>query len=503
MSLFDAIWISRARPRLDLWLFSKVVVKFGGYEPIAESRLIVPVSRRLRRVTILLLILASLLMFNCWSEKTQIRGFREPPVASFQSGTGSGLIQLVVAAQPTEQNSNRQAPNSNNLVIDLTIVDKIQATTKTAINDEPMRNNQQNYRQSGTKTSKTNAQTTTSTTASPQIQPTIANANKPKLTIETAVFLDHALSSRYASMSQGLADLNKLVLTIMNQVKYMFSYKSLMESIDIKLVLIESFKDSERRNLMSYLPNPEQGDIDLYLANFCQWQKDRLDRAIAREALWWDHAILLSGLDLYKAPQSGSINNVNLNNGPQVNQTGVLGLSWVGGMCKGNYSCTIGEALHLESAFVITHEIGHSLGMMHDGNRNSCDPNKFIMSDKTGAGKVNWSRCSNHYLAEALKRQQLLCLTNQASVSGFTDPMYELTKLKAPGQVYSLNEQCKLAYGNNYSRFISQDAPYNNVCQELWCVSGSWARPVHPALEGSSCDRNQGSTLTCHEGKCV
>lgn len=42
---------------------------------------------------------------------------------------------------------------------------------------------------------------------------------------------------------------------------------------------------------------------------------------------------------------------------------------------------------------------------------------------------------------------------------------------------------------------ITQD-----VCRELWCLSGSWATPAHPALEGSSCG-NRGQK--CFQGTCT
>lgn len=151
-------------------------------------------------------------------------------------------------------------------------------------------------------------------------------------------------------------------------------------------------------------------------------------------------------LDLYKAT-------------PGKNHSGVLGLAWVGGMCKGNYSCTINEASNFESAFVIAHEIGHSLGIMHDGQKNKCDPNSFIMSERTGAGKVHWSKCSNAYLNDSIQKGQLKCLDSEQNNQ--IDSLYDLTKLRAPGQVYTINEQCRLAFGNNYSSFVSQQNPFN------------------------------------------
>lgn len=109
-------------------------------------------------------------------------------------------------------------------------------------------------------------------------------------TIETAVFIDQALENKFSGQSNGLKELNKLVLTIMNQVQNLFSYSSMKVPIRIKLVLVEHLRDGERSGLS--MPNSEKGDIDLYLSNFCNWQHNRLERD---KRLWWDHAILLSG----------------------------------------------------------------------------------------------------------------------------------------------------------------------------------------------------------------
>lgn len=109
-------------------------------------------------------------------------------------------------------------------------------------------------------------------------------------TIETAVFIDQALENKFDGQGNGLVELNKLVLTIMNQVQNLFSYSSMKIPIKIKLVLVEHLRDGERSGLS--IPNAERGDIDLYLSNFCNWQHNRLERD---KRLWWDHAILLSG----------------------------------------------------------------------------------------------------------------------------------------------------------------------------------------------------------------
>lgn len=53
-------------------------------------------------------------------------------------------------------------------------------------------------------------------------------------------------------------------------------------------------------------------------------------------------------------------------------------------MCKPSYSCTLNEGKSFEASFVISHEMGHSLGILHDGRGNNCDGDKFLMSEKTG-----------------------------------------------------------------------------------------------------------------------
>ena len=60
-------------------------------------------------------------------------------------------------------------------------------------------------------------------------------------------------------------------------------------------------------------------------------------------------------------------------------------------MCHPDYSCTINEGNNFESVFVIAHEMGHNLGMNHDGETtegNRCSPDRFLMSPVLGPGKV-------------------------------------------------------------------------------------------------------------------
>lgn len=89
---------------------------------------------------------------------------------------------------------------------------------------------------------------------------------------------------------------------------------------------------------------------------------------------------------------------------------------------------------------------------------------------------------------------------------------------RLPGEQYTPDIQCQLALGSQYKAYHSTKEPFNvssheyerlvinshdthqqDICRELWCLSGSWATPAHPALEGSACGtRGQ----KCFQGTC-
>lgn len=94
-------------------------------------------------------------------------------------------------------------------------------------------------------------------------------------------------------------------------------------------------------------------DIDRYLSNFCNWQRTK-NPVGDREPQHWDHALILTGLDLYVRGKHGKISNQ------------VVGLAPVAGMCTTTSSCTVNEGRHFESVYVVAHEIGHKYNISNN-----------------------------------------------------------------------------------------------------------------------------------------
>lgn len=125
----------------------------------------------------------------------------------------------------------------------------------------------------------------------------------PAIFVETAIFIDRDL---YKHMTVNFPtdterDLVRFVLAMINAVQLIYHDPSLGRPVNFILKRLEILHEDPGN-----LKRPH--DIDRFLSNFCTWQ--RLENPHSdTDPLHWDHAVILTGLDLYVVSKNGKVSS--------------------------------------------------------------------------------------------------------------------------------------------------------------------------------------------------
>ncbi|CAH0724193.1 unnamed protein product, partial [Brenthis ino] len=209
------------------------------------------------------------------------------------------------------------------------------------------------------------------------------------ITIKIMMHIDQPLTKKLAVEYRvnTRKKLKSVTQKILEDVRKFFIHRSLNQTIRFKLIDTKFLRNSERVALDENAPK--------YLKSYCEWQSEK-----KMSQKTWYYSVLLTGLDLF-----------HVNNGRKIRSNS--GRGYTKGICNVKKSCAIVEWDPKLSGFLLAHEIGHSLGMRHDGPPyNQCKSQQNIMALRHDFNKhpKTWSPCSWYSLKQFLKTSKAWCV---------------------------------------------------------------------------------------------
>ncbi|XP_033127268.1 A disintegrin and metalloproteinase with thrombospondin motifs 3-like isoform X2 [Anneissia japonica] len=285
-----------------------------------------------------------------------------------------------------------------------------------------------------------------------------------KYYIETMVAVDNTMVDFH-----GEDNIPTYILTMMNIVNEAYHHSTLQTDITVAVIRIVMLSKSQASGMISGSPAAS-------LRKVCTWAYKQNTPDDSNK----DH----HDLALFFTRDS----------------FGPAGYAPLGSMCSMR-SCGLMKDDGLLTSFVTVHEVGHTLGMDHDGQGNACrkDANKgSIMAPLVTATyhKYFWSSCSRKEMQAELGNFNCMNDNPHASTTNQFNPPSGL-----PGESYSLDDQCRFDFGEGFGRCTAFGAM--DPCGQLWCAQPSnpffCKTKKGPALDGTFCRKKS----WCMQGSCV
>uniref|UniRef100_A0A194ASV7 Metalloproteinase type III 4a n=1 Tax=Sistrurus miliarius barbouri TaxID=8759 RepID=A0A194ASV7_SISMB len=203
--------------------------------------------------------------------------------------------------------------------------------------------------------------------------------------VEFVVVLDHGMYTKYKD------DLDKIKTRIYEIVNTMNEIYIPL-NIRVALVHLEIWSNRDLINVSS-----AAGDT---LGSFGEWRETDLLRHKSH-----DNAQLLTTTDF---------------------DGDTVGLAYISSMCQPSSSVGVIQehsTTNLLMAVTMAHEMGHNLGMSHDGNQCHCGAPSCIMAERLShQPSTQFSDCSEEYCRTYLKNRRPQCILNEPLLTDIVSP---------------------------------------------------------------------------------